>query len=67
MGHYVPHPVSVDPITLGASLSRFTHKVAEKHYQKCEYCDSWYDKSLTKCPNCYAPAKMMEVFPDDNS
>ena len=63
MGHYV----SVDPITMGAALSRFTHKPAEKHYQKCEYCDSWYDKSLTKCPNCTAPAKMMEVFPDDNS
>ena len=67
MGHYFSPPATVDPITLGAALSRFTHKPAEKYYRKCEYCDSWYDKGLTKCPNCNAPAKIMEVFPNGNS
>ena len=33
-------------------------KIVEKQYRKCEYCDSWYDGSLLKCPNCNAPADM---------
>ena len=37
----------------------FTHKPAQKYFQKCEYCDSWYDKCLTKYPNCGARAKEM--------
>lgn len=32
--------------------------IVQKQYQKCEYCDSWYDKVLVKCPNCGAPARM---------
>lgn len=33
-------------------------KIVEKQYRKCEYCDSWYDKQLLKCPNCYASANL---------
>lgn len=37
-----------------------THKPATKYYRKCRYCDGWYSKELTKCPNCTAPAETME-------
>ncbi len=58
MGHYVPLSSF---IKLHSGIDdNFTYEVAEKHYRKCEYCESWYSKELTKCPNCYAPTKTME-------
>ena len=53
MGHVLILPNPND-----AQFFMDSREKVQKQYRKCEYCDSWYDKVLVKCPNCGAPARM---------